>query len=95
MAIIDNHTIIGIHITDRLTEALEVQKLLTEYGNQIKTRLGLHEIESGNPGKKNERNGVLLVEMVPPEARIDEFIAKLKKIQGVEVKSMVFGHPAP
>jgi len=92
MPVIDNHTIIGIHITDRLKEALEVQKLLTEFGDQIKTRLGLHEIEKNVPGMKSPRNGVLLVEMVPPEERIQEFMARLRKIQGVEVKSMVFGH---
>jgi hypothetical protein len=92
MAIIDNHTIIGIHITDRLKEAVEVQKLLTEFGDQIKTRLGLHEIEKSPAGSKGPRNGVLLVEMVPPESRIQEFMARLQKIEGVEVKSMIFGH---
>ncbi len=91
MAIIDNHTIIGIHITDRLKEAVEVQKLLTEFGDQIKTRLGLHEIEK-SPATKGARNGVLLVEMVPPEGRIQEFMSRLQKIEGVEVKSMIFGH---
>jgi hypothetical protein len=92
MPVIDNHTIVGIHITDRLKEAVEVQKLLTEFGDQIKTRLGLHEIEKNVPDAKGGRNGVLLVEMVPPEARIQEFMARLQKIQGVEVKSMIFGH---
>lgn len=41
-----------------------------------------------------ERNDILLVEMVPAEERIQEFIRKLSAIRGVEVKSMVFDHPA-
>jgi len=44
------HTILGIHITDRLKEAVEVQKQLTACGRQIKTRLGLHEISDDAAG---------------------------------------------
>lgn len=39
-----NHTIIGIHVTDRVQHAGEVQQTLTKHGCQIKTRIGLHEI---------------------------------------------------
>ena len=39
------HIILGVHITDRLKEAVEVQKLLTVFGRYIKTRLGLHEVD--------------------------------------------------
>ena len=45
----EDHTIVAVHITDRLKEAVEVQKLLTRYGGQIKTRLGLHEIGTPVP----------------------------------------------
>ena len=37
------HLILGIHITERLVHALPVQQILTEFGGNIKTRLGLHE----------------------------------------------------
>ena len=38
-----DHIVLGIHITNRLQKAAEVQKLFTEFGCNIKTRLGLHE----------------------------------------------------
>lgn len=37
------HHICGVHITERLEHALQVQQVLTEFGRNIKTRLGLHQ----------------------------------------------------
>ena len=84
------HTILGVHITDRLKEAVAVQRCLTDYGRYIKTRLGLHEVEAADDGP----NGILLLEMVGPEAKSRELAGKLKAIQGIEVQSMTFAHPA-
>jgi hypothetical protein len=36
----DGHIILGIHVSDRLKNAVEVQKVFTEYGCNIKTRIG-------------------------------------------------------
>ncbi len=36
--------ILGIQVTNRLTKAPEVEKLFTQYGCNIKTRLGLHDV---------------------------------------------------
>ena len=84
------HIILGVHITDRLREAVSVQRHLTEYGRYIKTRLGLHEVEDASEGP----NGILLSEMVGPEEKSRELTDKLKAIPGIEVQSMTFGHPA-
>lgn len=84
----EDHTILGVHITDRLKEAVEVQKNLTAYGKQIKTRLGLHEVGDEAAGK----NGMLLLEMVGPEDGITELMDKLNALEGVEVQKMVFAH---
>jgi hypothetical protein len=86
----DKHTILGVHITDRLHEAVEVQKLLTEYGCHIKTRLGLHEIDQ--PGQAGDPNGILLLEMVGEDEPIAQLAEKLNAIEGVEAQSMVFHH---
>jgi hypothetical protein len=85
-----NHIILGVHITDRLREAVAVQQCLTEFGRFIKTRLGLHEVDAASEGP----NGILLLEMVGPEAKVGELVARLKAIQGIEVQSMTFAHPA-
>jgi hypothetical protein len=85
----DKHTILGVHITDRLKEAVEVQKVLTEYGSQIKTRLGLHEVGATEAGI----NGLLILEVVGPDEGIRHLADKLNTIEGVEAQSMVFHHP--
>lgn len=84
------HTILGVHITDRLTEALEVQKILTAHGRQIKTRLGLHEID---PGGNPAPNGLLILEVLGDDAATQQLADQLNAIDGVEVQSMVFHHP--
>lgn len=86
----DKHTLLGVHITDRLTEAVEVQKILTAHGQQIKTRLGLHEID---PGGDPAPNGLLILEVVGNDAGIQQLADQLNAIDGVEVQSMVFHHP--
>jgi hypothetical protein len=81
----DKHTILGIHITDRLKEAVDVQKLLTEFGQYIKTRLGLHELGTN-------LNGLLLLEVEAPDEQVTKLSDGLNALEGVEVQSMVFYH---
>jgi len=85
----DKHIIFGIHITDRLKEAVEVQKTLTRYGRNIKTRLGLHEVGPN----VDAPNGVLILEMYGDEATCHKLADDLAAIEGVEVQKMIFDHP--
>ncbi len=80
-----DHVILGVHVTDRMKDAVEVQKVFTHYGSQIKTRLGLHEIGSSP-------EGVVLLEIVGESDTWKEMSKKLAAIEGIEVKEMVFGH---
>ncbi len=84
----ESHTIVGVHITDRVHHAEQVQKVFTEFGCQIKTRLGLHEAsrDSCSP------NGLVLLEVIGTPAKIASMVKRLKKVRGVQVKSMVFDH---
>jgi hypothetical protein len=84
------HFILGIHITDRLREAVRVQGLLTQYGAHIKTRLGLHEIEPGGVSPQ----GVVILEVVGDEQVCRSLASQLGAIDGVEVQQMVFTHPS-
>ncbi len=83
-----NHVIVGIHIQDRITRASEVQKILTQYGCTIKTRLGLHEVS----GDVCSGNGVVLLELTGAQDQMDALIAALNATEGVDVQSMVFKH---
>lgn len=84
----NEHLILGIHIKDRETKALEIQKLLGEYGCYIRTRLGLHEASADYCSPA----GLILVEMVGDRAVADELAGKLKALPGIEVQRMLFGH---
>jgi len=84
----DEHIILGIHITDRLKEAVEVQKVFTEYGCNIKTRVGLHDVDENSCAS----SGVVLIEFFGTTAEAEAMAAKIGAIEGVDVQKMVFGH---
>jgi hypothetical protein len=83
----DKHIILGVHVTERLKKVPEVQKLLSEYGCNIKTRLGLHEVQN-----VCSPNGLLILEMHGDEVICLELGEKLSTIEGIEVQKMVFTH---
>lgn len=78
--------ILGVQITKRIQHVPAVQAILTEYGCNIKTRLGLHEVTESTCSTL----GLLLLETFGDEKLILEMEAKLKAIQGVVVQKMVF-----
>ncbi|MBF0121413.1 MAG: hypothetical protein HQK79_21495 [Desulfobacterales bacterium] len=78
--------ILGVQVTNRVENILEVQKILTEYGCNIKTRLGLHDLNENTCSSV----GLLLLETYGEEAKIHEMEAKLKGIKGLDVQKMVF-----
>lgn len=84
----DNHVILGVHVTDRVHKATNVQQLFTEYGCSIKTRLGLHEVND----KVCSPRGLIILEMFGPESDADALAGKLNAIDGIECKKMVFTH---
>jgi hypothetical protein len=85
-----DHTIVGVHITDRVTHAGDVQNVLTKYGCNIKTRLGLHEVGDGTSCSPN---GLVVLEFVGTKAKCAALCKQLKAVTGVDVKTMTFGHP--
>ncbi len=84
----NDHIILGIHITDRLQHAGEVQKVFTEYGCNIKTRLGLHETNENFCSPR----GVVILELLGDAGVWQGMKAKLEAIEGIEVKEMIFSH---
>jgi len=84
----DDHIILGIHVTDRLTEARDVQAVFTEYGCNIKTRIGLHDVDETFCSP----SGIVLIEFFGDAAAAAAMAEKLSAIDGVHVQKMVFGH---
>ncbi len=83
-----DHLIIAIHITDRYTETIRVQEILTESGSIIKTRLGLHSVADDYDGA----GGIIILELLDNKEKMQNLVDKLSAITGVEVKEIVFGH---
>ena len=84
----DEHIIIGIHVSDRLKNAVEVQKVFTEYGCNIKTRIGLHDVDANVCSP----SGVVLIEFYGTTAEAEAMATKVGAVEGVDVQTMVFGH---
>ncbi len=85
----DKHRILGVHITERVTNAAEVQKTLTAYGCNIRTRVGLHHVQDNFCSP----DGLLLLEFIGSDQQFAELRDHLRKTAGAEVKEMVFDHP--
>jgi hypothetical protein len=85
----NKHYILGIHISDRLALADEVQKIFTEYGCNIKTRVGFHDVSESYCSP----TGVIVLDMFGEEAVCEQMAGRLEAIEGVEVQKMIFTHP--
>ena len=82
------HVVLGIHIQNRVKDAPEIQKLLTSFGCNIKTRIGLHEVtEDFCSG-----SGLVILEMVGDVSNSNKLADSLNAFDGVEVQKMIFGH---
>jgi hypothetical protein len=81
------HTILGVHVYDRVQQVPTVQQVFTEYGCYIKTRLGLHEASEG----VCSADGLIVLELVGDPAKHRELAKKLGTMKGIEVKEMTFG----
>ena len=73
-------------INDRIKEAGNVQRVLTQYGCSIKTRLGLHEVTDSHCST----SGLIIIELTGPQADQDILKKELAGIQGIVVKNMDF-----
>lgn len=78
------HTIFGVHISHRTENVPAVQALLSKYGCNIRTRLGLHDADATSCSP----SGLLLVDVFGPET--EEFYAELSKVEGVDLQRMDF-----
>ncbi len=84
----ETHFVVGVHVTDRVQHIPNVQRIFTEFGCYIKTRLGLHQAD----GARCSPNGLILLDMLYDEQACQQFVEKLSGIEGVEVKTMEFAH---
>ncbi|RCW55416.1 hypothetical protein [Halanaerobium sp. ST460_2HS_T2] len=78
------HSMIMAILIDKRTDAApEVQKILTEHGCIIKTRLGMHESSTCAD------EGMIILDLTADNTEVEALEAELNSIDGVNVKSMV------
>jgi hypothetical protein len=78
--------ILGLHLTDRVKEAIKVQDVLTKFGCSIKTRLGLHDVNDD----VCSTNGIIILELCGSLEEMAKLENELLKIEGLEVQKMTF-----
>jgi len=78
--------ILGINVSDRMQEVNSVQSVLSKYGCSIRTRLGLNKTVTG---RKNG-TGLIILELLGDPDENFKLENELLKIEGIEVKKMVF-----
>jgi hypothetical protein len=77
--------IIGLLVEKDKEVIGKVQKLLTSYGCNIRTRLGVNEVFFGEPA------GLIILEMKGENEQRRLLLNKLKELPMVHVRSMAFG----
>lgn len=78
--------ILGLYLENRISEAKEVQGILTQYGCNIKTRLGLHAVDEN----QCSTNGLMLLELCGDPKEWDALEKALKACSGVKLQKMSF-----
>ncbi len=75
-------TILLILIKDRKGSAVTVQKILTDWGCTIKTRLGIHDGTLDNC----TNSGLVILEIVGDKAKNEEITRKLNLVANVKAQ---------
>lgn len=78
-------TIMGIKLDNRHTNAVEFQKILTEFGCSIKTRIGLHEVTNNVCSP----DGIILLEVIKNDES-ENLEKALRAIEGINIQLMQF-----
>lgn len=77
-------TVFGVYISKRVENVPAVQAVLSKYGCNIRTRLGLHDADA----TKCSPSGLLLIDAFGPE--VEDFFAELRALEGIDVQRMDF-----
>lgn len=79
-------TVFGVKLIQRTLSSLKFQEILTKYGCNIKTRIGLHHVTDNVCSSE----GVILIEAIGEQSIINDFEEELKLLDEVELQKMTF-----
>ena len=75
-------SILLVLVGNRQESAVKVQKILTEMGRFVKTRLGIHDVAP----ESCANTGLIILELVGKESEKKEVVKKLEAVEHVNVK---------
>ena len=75
-------TILLVMVGSRSKSAVEVQKILTEMGCFVKTRLGIHD---GSP-EECTNTGLIILDIVGADEEKKDIVVKLRQVPEVRVE---------
>jgi hypothetical protein len=78
--------ILGVYVKDRTHDAAKLQSILTKYGCNIRTRLGLHQASD----ETSDSTGLLILELSGKAKECKALENELLSLKGTEVKKMIF-----
>ena len=78
----DKKTLLIFVLENRRSEAVKVQKVLTDFGCIIKTRLGIHD----GVLDKCSNTGLIILELVGAKSEIKSFERRMKAIKSVRTR---------
>ncbi len=76
------YKVILVKIDHRSSEAGKVQQILTEYGCNIKVRLGLHEVSK----EYCANDGLVILEVDGSQIELNQIIDSLNKVDYVQAQ---------
>lgn len=76
------YKVIMIKIDHRSNEAVTVQNILTEYGCNIKVRLGLHEVSK----EMCANDGLIVLEVEGDKRKLNTIVKKLNAVEFVSAQ---------
>jgi len=79
-------TILGVLLSHRIDTALKFQEIITRHGCNIKTRIGLHNVENG----KCSISGIILLETIGKDEEIEFLENEIKTILDAQIQKMTF-----
>ena len=74
--------IVALRIEQRVQTAALVQEVLTRFGCNIKTRLGLHDVGGGACAN----DGIVILQACGEKSEIEQMLGALNAVPGVKAK---------
>lgn len=79
----ENFNILALRSEKRKVNAADMQQILTNHGDIISTRLGLHDTH-----QDDDSDGLILLHLAGDEHAVSTLVSQLHAIEGVTVKGL-------